>query len=78
MVVTVKQIAMVNVLAGRRLVPELIQHAATPERIAAAAALLLDDPATAAEMRAGLLALRATLGEPGAADRAAAVILESL
>jgi len=77
-IVTVRQIAMVNLLAGKRLVPELIQHAATASRVATAAADILDHPVKAASLRAELLALRRTLGEPGATDRAAQVILESL
>ena len=77
-IVTVRDIAMVNLLAGKRLVPELIQRAASPARIAAAAAEILDDPDKAAVLRRELLALRSTLGEPGAADRAARVILGEL
>jgi len=77
-IVTVKQIAMANVLAGRVIVPELIQHHATAARVAAEVAAILDDPARAARMRADLLALRDTLGEHGATDRAAQVILADL
>lgn len=75
-IVTVKQIAMANVLAGRPIVPELIQHDATPSRVVAAVAGILDNPERAARMRADLLALRGTLGEPGATDRAARIILD--
>ena len=77
-IVSVKQIAMANVLAGRPIVPELIQHEATGKRVAGEAAQILDDPARAARMRDALLALRGTLGERGAADRAAGVLLRHL
>ena len=77
-IVSVKQIAMANVLAGRPIVPELIQHDATGERVAAEAARILDDPARAARMRDDLLALRGTLGERGATERAASVLLRHL
>jgi lipid-A-disaccharide synthase len=77
-IVSVKQIAMANVLAGRPIVPELIQHEATGERVAGEAARILDDPARAARMRDALLALRGTLGERGAAGRAAGVLLRHL
>ena len=77
-IVTVKQIAMANVLAGREIVPELIQNDATPERVAAEASAILDDPRRAAQMRADLEALRQPLGEPGAVNRAATVILREL
>jgi hypothetical protein len=39
---------------------------------------ILDDPARAARMRAELLALRDSLGEPGAAERAARIIIEEV
>lgn len=77
-IVTVKQIAMANVLAGREIVPELIQSEATAERIAAETAVILDDPARAGRMRNDLAALRQTLGEPGAVNRAAEAILREL
>jgi len=77
-IVTVKHIAMANVLAGHAIVPELIQHDATPARVAEAMGAILDDPARAARMRGELLALRESLGVAGAADRAARQILEDL
>ena len=46
--VTVPHIAMANLLAGKSVVPELIQHHATPARVAAEAAAILDDPSRAA------------------------------
>ena len=73
--VNVRHIAMANLLAGQGVVPELIQRDATPERAAAEAGRFLDDAAYAADVRAKLLAVRHSLGEPGAADRAAAAIL---
>ena len=77
-IVTVKEIAMANVLAGRRIVPELIQGEATPARVAAEAVAILDDGGRAAQMRSDLAALRGTLGEPGAVNRAAEAILREL
>jgi lipid-A-disaccharide synthase len=47
-------LSMVNLVAGRRIVPELIQREMTPERIAAEAIHLLDDEAARAVMRSGL------------------------
>ncbi len=47
-------LSMVNLLAGQRVVPELLQHEMTPERIAAEALRLLDDESERAAMRARL------------------------
>jgi lipid-A-disaccharide synthase len=76
--VSVPFIGMPNLIAERRLVPELIQDEATGERIAAEAARFLDDPALAAATREGLARLRPLLGGGGAADRAAAIAAEML
>ncbi len=75
MLVTVPHIAMANLLAGRSVVPELIQHHATPASVAREAAAILDDPAKAVSVRNALLEVRRSLGEPGAIDRAAAAVL---
>lgn len=73
--VKVDTFGMANLIAGRRVVPELIQEAFTPDRVADAAIPLLTDPAKAAAMRAGLREVRERLGTPGASDRAAAAVL---
>ena len=73
--VKVKHIAMANLLAGKTVVPELIQRDATAEKAAAEAARFLDDAGYASRTRAELLAVRRSLGTPGAADRAAAAVL---
>jgi len=65
---------MVNLIAGRQVVPELIQDACTPDRIARETLHLLEDPAAAAAMRAGLAEVRRKLGPPGAVERAAEAI----
>ena len=75
--VRLRDIALVNLVAGRRIVPELVQELCTPERIEAQAARLLDDPAAAARMRDDLSAVRGRLGTPGAFERAAHLVLES-
>jgi lipid-A-disaccharide synthase len=73
--VNVPHFAMVNLIAGRRVVPELIQHEFTPERVAREALVLLDPEAPAVRMmRAGLADVRARLGGPGASERAAAAV----
>jgi lipid-A-disaccharide synthase len=66
--------AMVNLVAGRRVVTELIQRDFTPERVAAEALGLLDDPERAARMRADLANFRQRLGGGGASGRAAAIV----
>jgi lipid-A-disaccharide synthase len=73
--VKVDTFGMVNLLAGRRIVPELIQDDFTPARVADEAVSLLTDAARAAEMRQSLAQVRASLGEPGAARRAAQAVL---
>jgi lipid-A-disaccharide synthase len=66
--------AMVNLIAGKRAVPELVQKDFTPERVASEAIRLLDSPEARAEMRRGLAEVRAKLGPPGAVERAADLI----
>jgi lipid-A-disaccharide synthase len=68
--------AMPNLVAGRRIVPELIQDAFTAERTAEEALALLTDPARHAAMRDALADVRQQLGPPGASGRAADAVLE--
>jgi lipid-A-disaccharide synthase len=73
--VRVDTYAMANLVAGRRVVPELIQEAFTPAAVAAEALRVLDDPAHAARVRAELREVRARLGGPGASRRAAEAVI---
>ncbi|HEX2342907.1 MAG TPA: lipid-A-disaccharide synthase [Vicinamibacterales bacterium] len=73
--VQVDTFGMVNLVAGRRIVPELVQADFTPEAVADAAVSLLTDRARADQVRAALAEVRAKLGGPGATRRAAQAIL---
>jgi lipid-A-disaccharide synthase len=68
-------ISLPNIIAGRAVVPELLQDEATGERLAAEARRLLSDPAVAAAQRAAFADLRGRLGEPGVGRRAARAVL---
>ena len=68
--------AMANLVAGRRVVPELIQHDFTPEAVAIEALRVLTDPEHAAHVRSELREVRGKLGTPGASRRAAEAVLE--
>ena len=76
--VRVPFIGMPNLIAGRKVVPELIQSAVTPERIAAEARRLLTDAREYSVTQEGLREVRTKLGGPGAAKRAADLIFNLL
>jgi lipid-A-disaccharide synthase len=73
--VKVASYGMVNLVAGRPIVPELIQDAFTPDAVAREAVSLLTDHPRAERMRADLAEVRARLGGPGASRRAAQAVL---
>ena len=68
----VPHIGMANLIAGERVVPELVQGACSPAAIARELRAILVDPKAAERMRAGLAGVRRRLGEPGAIGRVAA------
>jgi lipid-A-disaccharide synthase len=75
--VTVPWISLVNLVAGRRLVPEALQRQARAEHLAGLLAPLLDaDNPAARAQRAGLADVRRRLGSAGAAERVADLALE--
>jgi lipid-A-disaccharide synthase len=74
----VRHIGMPNIVAGRGIVPELLQGAVTGPRLAAEARAILETPGRREEMVADLRAVRARLGRGGAAARAAAIAAEML
>ena len=74
-IVTVKSLTMPNLLAGEPVYPEFIQNEATPENLSRAALELLENATHRAQIKAQLAKIIASLGEPGAAGRAATAIL---
>ena len=71
-------LGMPNLIAGRQIVPELLQHEARAARIAREADAILASPERAQEIRRDLAALRPALGSGGAAERAAELALDLL
>jgi len=74
----VAHVALVNLLAGRRVVPELLQGDMTAEKIAGALEPLWQPGPAQTAMLEGLEEVRAKLGTPGAARRAAEAVLALL
>lgn len=73
-IVKVKYLAMPNLLANEPVFPEFVQHEATPENIAREAFSLLQDVKRRQAMREKLSQVVNSLGEPGAARRAAEAV----
>lgn len=76
--VSVEAIALVNILAKRRIVPEYIQHEATVKSILPEALVLIGDTPQRKTMLADLTELRSTLGDVGASKTAATEIIATL
>jgi lipid-A-disaccharide synthase len=68
--------SMVNLIAAKEVVPELIQADFTPERVSREVLRLLQNQSACEAQRAGLAEVRERLGPPGAVNRAADAILE--
>jgi lipid-A-disaccharide synthase len=78
LVVRVPHASLVNLVLGRRAVPELLQAEAEPERVAREVLRLLSSRAEIDQMRSELAGLRPRLGAPGATERAAEELLAVL
>ncbi len=74
--VHVDTFGMVNLIAGERVVPELIQDDLTPERLAGETIAFLSDPGRSARAERSAALVRQRLGEPGASARAARLIVD--
>jgi lipid-A-disaccharide synthase len=74
-VVTLSTFGMVNLVAGRPIVPELIQERLTPESVARELIALWNDPARREQMKHDLVDVRSKLGGGGASERAADAVL---
>ncbi len=77
-IITVKSLTMPNLLAGATVYPEFVQHDVTPENLSHAALELLQDEARRIQIKAQLAKIISSLGQPGAAGRAAEAVLSLL
>jgi lipid-A-disaccharide synthase len=78
MVINVDHIGLVNIMAGKTIVPELIQEAAIPEAIAAEVIDILTNRERMDDIKTELSKIRDMLGSPGAAVRTAHLAYEML
>lgn len=76
LVLNIPFIGLPNIVAGRQVLPELLQGDFTPEKVAAAAAELLE-PGRHEQMLKDLCYVKERLGKPGAVGRVASLILET-
>lgn len=76
--IRVPDIGLVNVVAGRRVVPEFLQFGARPGRIASACLDLLENKNKRESMQKDLEEVKDKLGQPGASLRAARLVLETI
>ena len=71
LLVNVPHIGLVNIVAGKPVVPEFVQHEMNPENLVNSVSRILQDEAYAQAMRAELSIVKKKLGAPGASGRVA-------
>ena len=76
--VTIPYIGLVNIIAGKLVAPELIQHDMTSERLCSEALRLLRTPTLVQEMREAFQRVRDAVGSSGASRRAAELVLKEI
>lgn len=76
--IRVRHIGLANLIAGRTVVPELIQAQASAPRIADTAAAILADPEGLDRLRRDLAEVRDLLGGPGASQRVAGIAMDMM
>ena len=78
LLVKIEFIGLVNIIAGERVVEELVQSDASPEKVAGQLKRLIESPELASKMQERLAGVAAMLGEPGVEKRAAARVADWL
>ena len=78
MLLDIKMIGLVNIVAGEKLVPELIQGEVTADNITAEATKILGDPERYQSVQKKMLEIKQALGEPGVMRRVAQSIFDRL
>jgi lipid-A-disaccharide synthase len=76
--IRIKYISLINIVARRELLPELIQEKATSENIFSAVKNMLGNPGQAALLHKQLVWMRNAFGRPGASDRVADIAMNML
>ena len=76
--VQVDHIGLVNLVAGGKIAPELIQKDVTPQKITEEAVRILRNPILYQRMAGAMSGVRKRLGQPGAAERTAQIVLSLL
>ena len=76
--IQVKHIGLVNLITGKKIVPELLQDQASPIRIADTVYNMLDNASDLEKLRQQLLQVKDALGGPGASQRVADIAIGML
>jgi len=74
----IKYFSLVNLIAGRQIIPELLQDEVTPKNIAEHLQTILNDSNCRKDIRQGLAEVTEKLGAPGCSKRAAGIALECM
>ena len=78
LLIRVDHLGMPNILAGREIIPEFIQHEAVPERIAESVWELYHNPVRRSEMVGAMTRVAQLLGKTGGGRRAAEAVMREL
>ena len=77
-VVKIPYISLVNIVAGREVVKEILQEDATPENLCAEMLQILDNPEYNRKIRNGLEDVRRLMGQKGCSENVAQILLEMI